>query len=155
MKTAVIVSDSHANRAGMEKLNAVFAECDYIFHLGDYSADGCAIKKTYPDKTFVINGNCDPFKLGENELVTEIEGVKIFACHGHRYSVKSGLDRLIYRAEELGCSLALYGHTHDANIEEYGAVTAINPGTLSRYARNTYCYLVIHEGKVVAKIVDI
>ena len=85
----------------------------------------------------------------------EIEGVKIFACHGHLYSVKSGYDKLLYKAEELGCDIALFGHTHVATVLEYGSTTLINPGNLSRYSQNSYCYLVIHNGKPVAKIVNI
>ncbi|MBO5327638.1 MAG: metallophosphoesterase [Clostridia bacterium] len=155
MKTAVIVSDSHGNRAVFDKLAPVFKESDYIFHLGDHCADGLALKKIYGDKVFIINGNCDIYALGENELITEIEGVKIFACHGHLYSVKSGYDKLLYKAEELGCDIALFGHTHVATVLEYGSTTLINPGNLSRYSQNSYCYLVIHNGKPVAKIVNI
>lgn len=155
MKKIVIVSDSHGNRTAFEKLAGVFEESDYIFHLGDYCLDGGWIKKLYGNKTFVINGNCDAFATGEDEIVTEIEGVKILACHGHKYSVKSQLNSLIYRAEELDCKLALFGHTHDPLIFETQKVMLINPGTLSKYSQNTYCYLVIHDGKSVAKIVNI
>lgn len=155
MKTAIVISDSHGNRAAIEKLDPLFAESDYIFHLGDTCDDGGAIRRKYPEKTFVVNGNCDFYKLGEDEIVTEIEGVKILACHGHRYSVKRTIEPLISRAEELGCKIALYGHTHIAQIEERGGVTAVNPGNLSRYSENSYCYIVFHGGKAVAKIVEI
>lgn len=156
MKKIVVVSDSHGNRAALEKIDRIFLESDYIFHLGDYSTDGGAIAKKYPDKTFFVNGNCDgPFAVGEKEIITEIEGVKILACHGHYYSVKSGIDRLVYRCEELECQLALYGHTHIPQIDEYENVTLINPGNLTRFGQNSYCYLVINNGKIVAKIVEI
>lgn len=155
MKSIVVVSDSHNNRAAFDKLDQVFAECDYIFHLGDVSADGGALKNKYGDKVFIINGNCDPFKLGEDEIVTSIEGVNIFATHGHLYGVKSSLSRLCYRAQELQCTLALYGHTHDARVDEMGDVTMINPGTLSRFSAHSYCYITIHQSKIVYKIVNL
>ena len=153
MTSFVIVSDSHRNRAALDKLDGLFAECDYIVHLGDLSSDGGYVRAKYPQKTIVINGNCDFDKLGDNERIVEAEGVKIFMCHGHAYGVKQTLDRLVYAAQERGCTVALYGHTHEARCEEIGGVLTINPGTLSRYARQSYCYLTVHDGKAVEKIV--
>ena len=155
MKTVIVVSDSHGNRAALDKLFPVFAESDYIIHLGDTSSDGLYIKKAFGDKTYLLNGNCDAAKLGADETVIEIEGVKIFACHGDRYGVKQGYDRLAYRAEEQGCQVALFGHTHRAVEFETGGVTLFNPGTLSRYCHNSYLYLVINGEKAVGKIVEL
>ena len=94
-------------------------------------------------------------KLGDNEKVLTIEGVKIFACHGHRYGVKQSLVKLAARAKELGCTIALYGHTHDAREDVIDGVTLLNPGTGSRYSQQSYIYLVINGGKAVHKIVQI
>lgn len=153
MKTLIAVSDSHGNRRAFESLDGIFSESDYIVHLGDTSADGSIINKKYPEKTVLINGNCDPVKLGDDERVIEIEGVKIFLCHGHRYSVKSTLLKLAARAKELGCTLALYGHTHSARETEIDGVTLINPGSLSRYGGQSYLYVVINKDKITHKIV--
>ncbi|MDE6505514.1 MAG: metallophosphoesterase [Clostridia bacterium] len=153
MKTAVVISDSHGNISRLNELKTIFAESDYIIHLGDTSSDGSAVRSEFPDKTAVINGNCDFIKLGEDEAVIEIENVKIFATHGHLYSVKSTLSKLAARAKELNCSIALYGHTHSAREDVIGGVTLINPGNLSKYSRNSYCYLVINGDKAVAKTV--
>lgn len=156
MKTAIVLSDTHGNMRAVENLYGIFKECDFIIHLGDTSGDGSRIKSNFPDKTILINGNCDPIKLGENEKVLEIENVKIFATHGHLYSAKTTLLRLADRAKELDCAVALYGHTHSAIETQLDGVTVINPGNLSRYsAENSYCYLVINGDKVVSKIVKI
>lgn len=155
MKKIVVVSDSHGNRAALDGLDNIFAESDFIFHLGDTSSDGGYIRAKYPDKTVVINGNCEMFSVGEKETVSDIEGVKILACHGHLYSVKTTLSRLAERAKELDCRIALYGHTHDARESEINGVTLLNPGTLSRYADKSYLYLVINDGKFTQKIVRI
>lgn len=155
MKTVIVVSDSHGNRSALDKLFPVFAESDYIIHLGDTSSDGQYIKKAFGDKTYLLNGNCDYTKLGLDETVLEIEGVKIFACHGDRYGVKYGYDRIAYRAEELGCKVALFGHTHRAVEIGTGGVALFNPGTLSRYSPNSYLYLVINGEKAVGKIVEL
>lgn len=154
MKSVVIVSDTHGNRRAIEGLFPVMEESDYIIHLGDTSQDGSFIKARFPQKTYLLNGNCDLMKAGEDELTLEIEGVKIFACHGHMYSVKYTDRKLVARAKELGCAVALYGHTHSAFEGESDGVLFVNPGTLSRYSRKSYCYLLINGEKAVAKIVD-
>lgn len=154
MKTVCVLSDSHGNRTGIEKLFPVFAESDYVIHLGDYVADGAFIKKAFGEKVYLLNGNCDAIKLGENELTLDADGVKIFACHGDKYGVKSGYDRLTYRAEELGCSVALFGHTHCPAEVCIGNVQLFNPGNLTRYGNGTYLYLVLNGGKAVGKIVE-
>lgn len=154
MKTITVVSDTHGNRKALDALDTVFAESDYILHLGDTSGDGSYVRSKYPDKTYLVKGNCDPIKLGEDELVIEIEGVKIFATHGHLYSAKHTLLKLAERAKELGCAAALYGHTHRADEREIDGVLLINPGTMSRYTQKSYCYLVINDKKIVCKIVE-
>lgn len=153
MTTVVVLSDSHGNRRDIESLFPVMEESDMIIHLGDTSQDGNFVRGKFPNKTYILNGNCDLMKLGENELVLEVEGVKIFACHGHLYSVKSTPAKLAKRAKELGCTVALYGHTHSASELEIDGVLTVNPGTMSRYANKSYCYIVINGDKVVTKIV--
>lgn len=155
MKTITVVSDSHGNRAALDKLAGVFAESDYIIHLGDTSGDGAYIKKQFPGKTYLLNGNCDLSRVGEDEIELAIEGVKILACHGDKYGVKYTLGRLAERAEKRGCAVALYGHTHRPAENEERGVALFNPGTLSRYGRNTYLYLVVNGGKAIGKIVEL
>ena len=153
MKTAIVLSDTHGFRRGIDELEGIFSESDYIIHLGDTSADGNYIRARFPDKTFVLNGNCDFPPLGEDEEILCIEGVKIFLCHGHRYSVKSTLLRLADKAKKEGCSLALYGHTHSAREDEIDGVTLINPGCGTRYGQRSYLYLVINGDKFTYKTV--
>lgn len=155
MKTAVVLSDTHGNRRAIDEISGILAESDYIIHLGDTSGDGGYIRARYPAKTFLANGNCDPVKLGEDEFTLGIEGVKLLAVHGHKYSVKSSLYKLAARAEELGCKLALYGHTHCAREDEIGGITLINPGAFTRYCQKSYLYLVFSDGKFTSKIVSV
>lgn len=108
----------------------------------------------FPQKTYVLKGNCD-FSYGENEFVFSQEGVSLFCCHGHQYHVKYTLHSLAARAKELGCSVAVYGHTHVASIETVDGVLCINPGALSSYVSPSYAYLVLHQGKISATIVPI
>ncbi|MCD8201171.1 MAG: metallophosphoesterase [Clostridia bacterium] len=156
MKTITVVSDSHGNRAIFERLATQFSESDYIFHLGDTSADGKILEGRYPGKTYILNGNCDgTFPQGEDEMTLQIEGVTIFMCHGHKYGAKSGLTKIYARAKEVGATLALYGHTHKALETELDGVTILNPGTLSRYSYNSYAYVIVSGDKFTCKIVDV
>ena len=152
MTTITVLSDTHGNRKAIDRIAEILKESDMVIHLGDTSQDGNYIKK-YNKNTYIINGNCDVMPCGEREMIIEAENVKIFACHGHLYSVKSSPSRLAARAKEAGCTVALYGHTHKAAEEENDGVLLLNPGTMSRYSRNSYMYLVINGNKTVAKIV--
>lgn len=152
MKKIVVLSDTHGNIAAIEKLFPVFAESDMIIHLGDTSSDGQVIRRNFPEKTYLLNGNCDFAKLGESEIVLQVENVKIFACHGDRYGVKRGYDNIAYKVEQEGCKVALFGHTHAPIEKILGGVQLFNPGTLSRYSENTYLYLVVTGDKAVGKI---
>ena len=154
MKTFVVLSDSHGRRGALDKIRPLFAENDYIVHLGDGAGDMREVTREYPEKTYVVTGNCD-FTRGTEELVIRAEGHCVLCCHGHRYGVKSNLCRLAARAKELGCDIALYGHTHRASADEVEGVLCINPGSLGAYADPSYCYLVLHKEKVTHAIVPL
>ena len=155
MKTFVILSDTHRNIAPLQKIATVLSECDYIIHLGDMASDARELARDYPEKTYVIAGNND-FWGGESEIVLDAEERRIFACHGHRYGVKSGTERLVAAAKERMCDIALFGHTHEAFAGEEEGVLLINPGCMTRYSpRQTYCYLVLNGNKAVPTIVEI
>ena len=81
--------------------------------------------------------------------------MKILLTHGHRYGVKTDLLSLALRAEELGCRLVFFGHTHTAEIVEHGAVTLVNPGSLTHpsFGTPTYAYTVITEDRAFTKLV--
>ncbi len=154
MKTFLIVSDSHGKRKAVEKITPLTGENDHLIHLGDGVGDFREIMRAYPEKTYLIKGNCDAGG-GEDECVIEAEGLSVLCCHGHKYGVKSGLSRLAARAKELGCEIALYGHTHRAAIEEADGVLCINPGSAGSYTEPSYCYLIIHNKKPTATIVSL
>ena len=60
MKTVVVLSDSHY-RGAVRKLEPLFAENDFILHLGDGSGEMRPVLDEYPDKVRVCRGNCDAF----------------------------------------------------------------------------------------------
>lgn len=154
MKTAVVLSDSHGRTSALKKIMPLFGENDYIIHLGDGSADLRATFSEYPQKTYICKGNCD-FSYGAEEFIIEEEGLRILCCHGHRYGVKSSLARLAAYAKQMGCDIALYGHTHRAAIETVDGVLCVNPGSIGAFGGGSYCYLVLHKGKATPTIVQV
>ena len=135
MKTIIILSDTHGNRRAIEKLYPLFEENDYIIHLGDGNKDMSEVYRAFPNKTFVCNGNCDfSTAYSKDEWVLEIENCKILCCHGHKYRVKTGTDALKQEALSRGCNVALYGHTHRAEVEQNENLTVMNPGNYTTYS---------------------
>ncbi len=154
MKTLVVISDSHGNIRAMEKLRPFVAENDYFLFLGDGIADIFPIRKEYFDKTYFCTGNCDCFPSYPTEGVLEVEKMRIFYTHGHRYGVKSGLGNLAKEAKSRGCQVALYGHTHTPLISEIDGVTLINPGSLHLVGdKPVYAYLVVNGDKLTSVLV--
>lgn len=155
MKRLIVVSDTHGNGKGVEKLLPLIAENHYFIHLGDGLSDLRSVLENEPKKVYFCRGNCDFFTTVPEEGELEIEGVKIFYCHGHKYGVKSGLGTLAREAKRHGCNVALYGHTHIAKITEIDGVTLINPGSMrfSVGEGGSYCYLVVNGDKVTPVLV--
>ncbi len=152
MKTAVIISDTHGNFSVLEKLLPIMQESDYVIHLGDFQKDILAYEKELRGKIVSIKGNCDG---GGEDKILEIEEVKVLLTHGDKYSVKSNLLNLVYRAKEKQVNAVFYGHTHEANIFKKDEILFANPGCLTGYFEKTYCYAVFHNGKVTVKNVEI
>ena len=149
MKTVLVLSDTHRNFSALEKLLPKMLENDYVFHLGDYQADILQYREL-GDKVYSVLGNCDG---GGDDLVLEIEKVKILLTHGDRYGVKSSLYKLLLRAKEVGANVVFYGHTHVASVEKIDGITFVNPGCTYGYLDKSYCYAVFHKGSVTTKIV--
>ena len=155
MKKLIIISDTHGNGKGVEELLPLIAENDCLIHLGDGFMDIREINRMYPEKVYYCAGNCDFFSSLPLDGELEIEGVKIYYCHGHKYGVKSDLHALALEAKRRDCDVALYGHTHEAKITEMEGVVLINPGTL-KYSVGKgggYCYLVINKNKATPVLV--
>lgn len=155
MKRLVIVSDSHGNVKGLEKLLPLIEENHYFVFLGDGIADLGKVLEQADKKTVFCRGNCDFFARVDEDGVLEVENIKIFYCHGHKYGVKLGLNKLARVTKEKGCQIALYGHTHNAKITEMDGVTLINPGSLRLPVGEggSYCYLVVNGDKITPVIV--
>ena len=151
-----VISDTHGDLSALKRAAERIGAADAWIHLGDHCADSAPLKRLNP-MVYSVKGNCDPFP-GLMEIVIEFEGVKVFAVHGHTYGVKDGLSRLYYRALELGCSAALYGHTHVPNLERNGTFFLLNPGSPARprmWTKPSAGILTIKDGVLDAEILTL
>lgn len=131
----LVVSDTHGlvNQA-MEiyRREEEKAHIDKIIHLGDLKSDAKALKVRLGADVVSVPGNCDGSISRGDQEVLETPWGKILLTHGHLEDVDYGLDKLRWRADEMGCKAAFFGHTHRPTyIYEHG-MYFLNPGSLSR-----------------------
>ncbi len=150
MKSYIVFSDIHGDLRSFYPLKERIKDHDGAFFAGDgiSTIEGITEKELY-----AVRGNCD--YSGEIERVTEIDGVRILLTHGHAYKVKSDLLLLLYRARELNCRVAIFGHTHIPYIRQEDGVLLINPGACSGWGEKTHAILYLENGKASAIINNI
>ena len=126
-----VISDSHANRSSIEKVKKKISNADILLFLGDGERDLEEITEGFNGEVYAVRGNCDISGLYPEERVIEIQGKRIFMCHGHRYGVKYGYNSIFYRGKEVGADIVLFGHSHIPIIEEEDGLILMNPGSIS------------------------
>lgn len=111
---------------------------DAILFAGDFYHDGYKISRALKTKFYGVKGNCDSSSspVASEEIVTMM-GKMFYLVHGHQYGVKQSINRLYYRAQELGVDAVIYGHTHIPHVENTGDLWMINPGSPTRPRLNT------------------
>lgn len=147
----IVFSDTHGFCEPMPKLYKKYLN-DGIIHLGDFVADArWMLARTDGHPVYHVRGNCDPGDSGEVEQLLELEGVKVFLTHGHRYHVKSGYDAAIAAARARDAQVLLFGHTHRPLLMEQEGLLIMNPGTLRS---GEYGILEIENGKAKGALLD-
>lgn len=129
----LVISDTHRNLSKVYRvINDVQNLIDGVIHCGDITDDADILKSKYKNLNFYnVRGNCDYGSGMSDEDIFKIGGKKIFVTHGHKYGVSYNIDRLCYRAMEVGADVCLYGHTHMPLLENYNGIIIMNPGSLS------------------------
>lgn len=126
-----VISDSHGNKDSINKIKKKISNADVLLFLGDGENDLAEITNDFTGEVFAVRGNCDITGKYPEEQILEIQGKKIFICHGHRYNVKYGYNSIYYRGKEVGADIVLFGHSHIPIIEEYDGIVLMNPGSIS------------------------
>ncbi len=127
-----VISDSHGNRNSISKIKKKIINAQVLIFLGDGENDLNEITEGFSGEVYAVRGNCDFDGKYPEERIIEIQGKKIFICHGHKYGVKYGYNSIYYRGKEVGADIVLFGHSHLPIIEEYDGLILMNPGSVSR-----------------------
>ena len=133
MNRIAIVSDTH-NKCLDETARLIKEyKAEYIIFLGDLYEDGSVLEnKTFLDGISVL-GNNDYMLYGKfsDEEIIDVNGYKIFICHGHTYKVEDDLSLLREKAEKEKFDICLFGHTHVYHEEIINGIYYYNPGSPS------------------------
>ena len=143
----LIITDSHGNT---NKIYDIISQesPNIIIWTGDHSWDGEECSFAFPDiKFYIVRGNCDIFdrKFNDNEIF-DIDGIKIFITHGHRYNGKKEMYTLEAIAEKYDVDAVCFGHTHIPYYEEKNGIKYFNPGALKD---NRYGVLLIENKELI------
>lgn len=152
----IIFSDTHGNYNLAAEAVIEAGHVDLIFHLGDVASDAAMLEQIFSKPVNKVAGNCDPPGVLPRELSTVIGTFQVLLTHGDCYNVKSGLMSLKQRAAETNSRIVLYGHTHNAAVDEIDGILFINPGTLHQASTfKSYARLTIDSDRVSAEIIAI
>jgi len=156
MSKILVVSDSHGLTKELGALKERHRdEVDLMIHCGDSQlmADGKDMAG------FVaVRGNCDFDSRYPMDRLEETAGKKIYVTHGHKYSVKTSLMNLHYRAREVQADIACFGHSHVLGAEMIDGILFLNPGSilLPRERREkTYVILDLFEGQIHLSVFEL
>ena len=149
-----VFSDSHGFAGNM--VTAIDLEKpDQCFFLGDGDRDITYVKEKYPALPIhIVRGNCDLWSNEASVINCEIEGVKIFATHGHLAYVKYDFEfeTLVSQAMEAKADIALFGHTHRQHLSDKYGITLLNPGSCGRGYYPGYAVMTINNGRFNAEL---
>lgn len=157
MKIAIL-GDTHRNKYGislaLKKIKEL--EANMIIHLGDCVDDIEIIKTDFNGEVLGVVGNCDCTSRFPNNQIIDINGKKIFFTHGDLYGVKNSLSSILYKGEEIGADIILFGHTHISLLEEINNIILMNPGSIpkpSPWCRSGAVGFieVSNDGKIISK----
>lgn len=155
----IVYSDTHGKFSAHETILKRNENADAFIFLGDGEREFDKIKSLYPNKTMVnVAGNCDFASMKPSNDIFMAGDNKILFTHGHLFGVKFSLDRLIYKAEEIGAKIALFGHTHQRFYSYENGIHILNPGSASapRDLKNpSYAFIDILDSGIFCSHVEL
>lgn len=127
----LVVSDSHNNSFNLDRIIRCQPSAEVVIFLGDGERDMYRCGIHLIDKHVIkVKGNCDLYSELDANITQVIEGKKFFITHGYLENVKFGIDNLIYKGQEKGADIILYGHTHIPVSKYIDGVYIFNPGSV-------------------------
>ncbi len=141
----IIVSDNHGHDVPLRQIKAKYPNVRAILHCGDSEQNLEQL-----DGFYNVRGNNDFADLPQN-VVVDIDGLRIYMTHGHRLFSLTKNDQLAHLAKKNNCQIACYGHTHVFDHRIVDQINIINPGSLwhSRDGgRPSYAVVDIENGQI-------
>ena len=151
----LLFSDNHRDREAVDLILKANPNCDHYISLGDSEMREHELTER---NIFGVKGNYPFEPKFPYDLTFFFEGVKVFLTHGHHYSVKLGLSKLLNKAVYNDIEIVCFGHTHRAMIKDINGILFINPGALSQnkiFSEPTYAILDITNQKIQVVIKSI
>ncbi len=152
----LVIGDTHGKLNKVRDIFPKLKNIDLILHTGDHFSDAQKLSDEFHIPAVAVKGNCDGAASSNDFEIIETEYGKLLLTHGHMENVKYDLTSLMYKAMENGCKAAIYGHTHQAHIDEAGGIRFINPGSLTLPrdgSEGSYAIIRTDEGSLDAAIV--
>lgn len=126
-----VISDTHGKTDKVMEVWKKLTNVDLIIHLGDYERDALYLEKAMETEVISVKGNMDGSYSKDDYKILETEYGKLLLTHGHMENVKMSPLNLVYKAQEMDCKVALFGHTHRPVYDEVNGIYLVNPGSLS------------------------
>jgi len=164
-----LLSDTHIRvpgyRAGLTQLAAsvlpaqvreAFHGVDLILHAGDVYTPPILDELERIAPVLAAEGDDDPFEIMNDRRVKwrhaiTVEGVTIWLAHQS--------ELWYWDDTEKAPNVIVFGHSHEASLENHNGVLRINPGSPTfpkyNYTPGTVGLLSVHAGKVEAKIIQL
>ena len=167
----LVISDSHGDSAIVRQLLEKYKHrVQTVVHLGDNVKDLLQFDADYPAINFVVvAGNCDYYAHVPKDRMLTLGGRRVLLLHGHTLDVKSGLDRLMFYAQEKGADACLFGHSHMPFMHRREPVFSyedekppgclfMNPGSVSEPrggSKAGYGLLSIDKGNITGELIEL
>lgn len=128
----LLVSDNHGRMNNLIEVKEKVGALDLVIHMGDAEGTEDKIRNLFDCTVVMVAGNCDHRSREDEEILLELEGHTLFACHGHTRGVNWDLSGMEEAAASYGADIALFGHTHIPQIIYREDLMIINPGSIEK-----------------------
>lgn len=144
----LLFSDNHRDKVSVKEMIKQNPNIERIISLGDSEMKEHELTEL---NIFGVKGNY-PFEPNfPKQMILSFNDVKILLTHGHLFSVKLGLSKLLNYASYNDINIVCFGHTHNAYLKEHNNIIFINPGALSKsrmFSQNSYAILDIKDTSI-------
>jgi uncharacterized protein len=123
----VLISDTHGRNEVFSQLRERHPNANAYLHAGDSETDPINL-----DGFASVQGNNDFYSAHPDQLVVDLQGIRILMVHSHQYHASNRIPGLVARAKKHGATLVFYGHTHVFQVDTVDNITLVNPGSLWR-----------------------